>query len=229
MGKGNGAMVAINGSMAPMSGGGKISKVVRDRKFLTAKVLSSKSEQVLSSSQSPYPIGSQYSNVTLLFTADYLSSSAKSWIQNYDKYRILLVEVYATLSVRSLSGAFDKNLPVEVYFYEDTDADLGTQTSWIRTSDRLNVGKVILNSLTPSQKLISFQPTVSFAATTSDAQNPANVVPKKGIYLDALSLSQIHSGLRVFTACPNKDTQGQTYEYEVHFSTRYHIQVTQPI
>jgi len=220
---------AINGSMAPLSGGGKVSKVVRDRKFLNSKSLVIKSEQVLSSTQSPYPVGTQYSETTMLFSADYLSASAKSWVQNYDKYRILMVEVFATLTASSTTSTLNKNLPVEVYFYEDTDADLGTQTSWIRTSDRLNVGKVVLTELTPSQKLISFQPTVSFAASQATSQNPSNVVPKKGIYIDALSLSQVHAGLRLFTCCPQRDSSGQSYEYQVNLTTRYHLQVTQPI
>ena len=222
-------IVPLSGSMTPSSGGGKVSKVVRDRKFLTSRALILDSEQVLSQTQSPYPVGTQFSATTMLFSAESLSTAAKAWIQNYDKYRILLVEVFATLSFNVKDGVGVKNVPVEVYFYEDTDADLTTQTSWIRTSDRLNVGKVILTELAPSQKLISFQPTASFAASSVTSQSPANVVPKKGLYIDALSLAQVHSGLRMFTCCPQPDASGQTYAYQVNLTTRYHIQVTQPI
>lgn len=186
------------------------------------------SDQVLSASQSPFPVGSQITGTTLLFAANELSTNALEWIQKHDKYRISEAEVFVTLTTRSRGTNIDRTAPVEVYFYEDTDADPATATSWIRTSDRDNLGRVVLNAFHPSQRLITFKPTVTLAAGAV-AQNPANIVPGKNVWLDALSVNQFYSGLRVFSACPQTDSQGQSYEYTLSFSARLTIEAMQPL
>lgn len=186
------------------------------------------SQQVLSASQSLFPVGSQYTSSTILFAANELSTNAIEWIQKHDKYRISQVELFATLVTRSRNSAVDRTAPVELYFYEDTDADPTTTTSWIRTSDRDNLGRVVLNAFHPSQRLITFKPTVSYAAGAVD-QNPANVVPKKDMWLDALSINQLYSGVRVFSACPQTDSSGQSYEYSIAFTYRLTIEAMQPL
>lgn len=224
----NMAVGLVNGSMAVAKQAAKVKTVTRKRHFLQSNVVMSDSTQVLSASQSPYAVGSQYSSETLLFKCSSLSQNATQWIEKFDKYRITEVEVFATLFLRSRNGAVDRSAPVEIFFYEDTDADPTTTTSWIRTGDRDNVGRVVLNAFHPSARLISFKPTITFAADQS-SQSPSNVVPKKDTWLDALALEQLHSGLRVFTACGQTDQSGQSYEYSVGFQARYTVEVSQPL
>jgi len=226
--KSNTAVGLINGSMAVAKQAAKVRTLTRKRHFLVKNSTLGNSTQVLSSTQSPYPVGSQFSAETLLFGAVELQPNAIQWIQSHDKYRIAQVEIFATLVSRSKDGGISRTTPVEIYFYEDTDADPSTLTSWIRVADRDNVGRVVLNAFTPSMRLATFKPTVTYAANTG-SQNPSNAIPSKSQWLDALAVDQLYSGLRVFTACPQVDTQGQSYDYSVAFTTRYTVEASQPI
>lgn len=219
----------VNGSMAVARKAAKVKGVMRRRHFMEKVATLSPSSQVLSQSQSLYPVGSQFSTATLLFAANQLSTNAISWIQSNDKYRITEVEVFATLTSESTTGRVEKSTPVELYFYEDTDADPSTLTSWIRVQDRDNLGKAVLTALNPTQRLITFKPTVTLAASSGGAQSPSNFVPAKGSWLDALAIDQLHSGVRLFTACAQTDAQGQSYRYSVQLSARYTVEATQPI
>jgi len=221
------AVGLVNGSMAVAKAAAKVRNVTRKRMFLAIKAPGDESLQVLSGSQSMYPTGTQFTTETLLFSADQLSNNAESWIQSHDRYRISQIEVFATLNTISESQG-EQTLPVECYFYEDTDADPATQTSWIRLSDRENVGRVVLTKANPSQRLISFKPTVSFAAGAV-SQAPSNVIPKKDQWLDAVALAQVHAGLRIFTCCGQKDASARSYAYHVRYQVRYHIEAQQPI
>lgn len=227
--KNNQLVGLVNGSMAVAKQAAKVKNVMRKRWFMQSLSELTTSQQVLSSSQSPFPVGSQFSAGTILFSASELSNNATEWIQKADKFRITSVEVFVTLVSRIKGGGnVDKTIPVEIYFYEDTDADPATQTSWIRTSDRDNLGRVVLHATNPSMRLITFKPTVSLAASTDD-QSPSNIVPTKNQWLDALSLNQLHSGVRWFSATPQLDTSGQSFEYSLAFSYRYCVEVCQPI
>jgi hypothetical protein len=187
------------------------------------------SSQVLSASQSPFPVGSQFSAGTALFAASELSQNAQSWIQSTDKFRITSIEVFVTLCSRIKgSGTVDKTVPVEIYFYEDTDADPATQTSWLRTMDRDNLGRVVLHATNPSARILTFKPTISLAAINSQ-QDARNMIPAKGSWLDAVSLDQLHSGVRWWSGTPQLDTQGQSFEYTLSFSYRYCVETSQPI
>lgn len=218
----------INGSMAVAKKAAKVKNITRKRHFLQSLAEVEKSEQVLSASQSPFPVGSQFNAGTLLFAASKLTNNAKEWIQSFDKYRISEIEVFCTLQSKSKTGTADQSVPVEVFFYEDTDADPTTQTSWLRLADRTNVGRVVLNTLNPSARLVTFKPTITLAASVIE-QNPANIVPKKDTWLDALSLQQLYSGVRFFSACPTTDAQGQSYDYTLNFQMRYTVECMQPI
>lgn len=220
----------INGSMAVAKSAAKVKNVTRTRHFLCEKAVTLSSTPVLSQSQSPHPVGSQFLETTLLFSVNKLHQTAQTWVQSFDKYRVKNVEVFATLNNVSKNGSVDRTAPVELYFYEDTDADPLTQTSWIRTADRDNVGKVVLTALEPSKKLITFMPTVTFAADSQSNQNPANVVPKKDVWLDALSIAQLYSGLRLFGCCPSVDTSGTpAYQNHVSLMFRMTVEVQQPL
>lgn len=226
---GSSAVGLINGSMAVAKQAAKVKKVIRSRQFLSEKSVVFNSESVLSQTQSPYPVGSQFTAGTLLFNIAQLHPNARNWVQSYDQYRIANIEVFCTLNTTSKNGSIDRTAPVEVYFYEDTDADPNTQTSWIRTADRSNVARVVLTAWEPSQKLISFMPTVTLTAGALD-QNPANIVPKKGTWLDALSIQQLHSGVRFFACCPSVDTSGTpSYVCSLNVTARITVEVQQPI
>lgn len=221
------AIGLVNGSMAVAKQAAKVRTLTRTRHFMQARSEYVSSEQVLSVSQSPYNLGSQFAATTMLFAVSELSTNAIEWIQKHDKYRIKQIEVFATLTTK-LEDSTIKNVPVEVYFYEDTDADPSTQTSWIRVMDRENLGRVVLNAFTPSMRLITFKPTVTFAAGPID-QNPANVVPKKDVWLDALSIAQLYSGLRLFACSPTTDSQGRSYSFSIALSARYTVEASQPL
>jgi len=214
--------------MATSRAPARVKNVRRSRHFLAEKAIVSESSQVLSSSQSPYPVGSQYSAETLLFAARDLSANAREWIQKHDKYTVDQLELFCTLTSSTRGTAIDKNLPIEVYFYEDTDADPATQTSWIRTQDRDNIGKVVLNAFNPTARLIKFKPTITLEADAS-LQSPANIIPPKGTFVDALSLNQKFSGVRVFACCPAADAQGQSYDFKLNFTWRAKILAKQPL
>lgn len=218
----------VNGSMAVVKKAAKVKNIQRHRFFMNRQSELVSSEQVLSGTQSPYPVGSQFSAGTLLFAAVEFTDNAISWIQSHDVYRMAEVEVFVTLVSRSKTGGIDRSLPVELYFYEDTDAEPVTQTSWLRTADRDNLGRVVLTVLQPSQRLITFRPTVTLAAGAID-QNPSNIVPGKNQWLDALAIQQLYSGLRWFSCCAQTDTQGQTYDYSLAFTYRAKIEAKQPI
>lgn len=218
----------VNGSMAVAKKAAKVKNITRKRHFLQSLAQVEASSQVLSASQSPFPVGSQFNTGTLLFAASKLTTNAQEWIQSFDKYRISEIEVFCTLQSKSKTGAADQTAPVEVFFYEDTDADPTTQTSWIRLADRTNVGRVVLNAFNPSARLVTFKPTITLAASVIE-QNPANIVPKKDTWLDALSLQQLYSGVRYFSACPTTDAQGQSYDYTLNFQMRHTVECMQPL
>ena len=221
-------MGTVNGTMASQGRPERVRSVTTKRHFLSEVARTYDSEQVLSTSQSPYQLGSAFANGTVLFAASDLGPNAESWIKSYDKYRITDVEVFATLTTR-LRGSVERNIPVEVYFYEDTDADTATSSSWIRCRDRRNLGKVVLNALTPSQRIAKFKPTPSFNANEATVQSPSNTIPSKNIWMDALAINQKYSGLRFFAACPTADAQGQTYDFTISLMTKYTIEATQPL
>lgn len=218
-----------NGSMAIPRNPGRVKNVNRTRHFCSKLATVTESSQVLSSSQSLYPVGSQYIGQTLRFQASELHTNAQEWIQKHDKYRVDELECFVTLQTSLKgSGNVDKTLPVEVYFYEDTDADPSTLTSWIRTADRSNLGRVVLNTFHPSARLIKFRPTISNSAD-GDVQDPSNIIPPKGTWLDALALNQLHSGVRVYAMCPATDSSGQSYAFKLNFTWRAKITAKEPL
>jgi len=220
----------VNGSMAVAKQAAKVKLVTRSRHFMAKRAELTSSQMAQTSTQTPFPAGCQFAAGTLLFSLSELSDVAIAWVQSHDVYRFASIEVFVTLVSRSKSGYVDKTLPVELYFYEDTDAEPSTQTSWIRTGDRENLGRVVLNATHPSQRLITFKPTITFAAGQID-QNPSNVVPGKNTWLDALTTAQLYSGLRFFSACPQVDSviSSATYDYSLAFNYRVKVEAKQPL
>ena len=225
----NTTVALVNGSLSVRRGAGKVKNITRSRHFFQEDAVLLNSEQVLSGTQSPYPVGSQFAQTTVVFAAAKLTDNARTWIQQHDRYRVREVEVLATLTSNTRGNNVDKTLPVEVYFYEDTDADSSIQTSWIRVADRDNLGRVVLNAFMPSQKLISFKPTASFAVNSTASQAPSNMIPSKDQWIDALNLNQQLSSLRIFSCCAQTDAQSQSYEYDLNLQVRYHVEVQQPL
>jgi hypothetical protein len=225
----NKQIAVINGSMAVTKRAARVKKHVRQRCFMESDARRFESTQTLSGSQSPYPVGSQFIAGTMTTSIDQLSASAKNWVQSHDRYRIKNVEVFVTGTARSKSGAVDRNVPIVIYYYEDTDCNSASQTSWVRVSDRDNLGRCVLTSMTPSQKLISFTPTISFDPTSGVSQSPANAILAKNTWLDAVNSSQQMAGFRFFAGTPQVDSAGETFEFDVTFETRYTVEVCQPI
>lgn len=215
-------------SMLPTKGAGRVTSQTTTRHYL-ARANAFVSESVLSTSQSLYGLGSQFTAGTLTFSAEQLSAAAKIFIQSFDKYQITNVEIFVTFTARSLTGKVERNVPVNLWFYEDTDCDSASATSWLRVRDRRNLGMVTLNSLTPMKRLLSFKPTPSYDTSSVISQSPSNIVPKKGQWLDALNLSQQMAGFRFFGACPAQDSSAQSYEFKLDFSARYTVSMQQPI
>lgn len=222
------AVTSNTSSMLPTQGAGKVQANVTSRTYLSnsRRYLS---QNVLSTTQSLYGVGSTFTQGTLTFSAEQLSAAAQVYIQNYDKYKITGIEIFVTMGAESLNGSVDKNVPVNLWFYEDTDCDSGTQTSWTRVRDRRNLGMVSLNAFTPTKRLLSFQPTPSFDTQTTLSQSPANIVPRKGQWIDALNLAQQMAGFRFFAACPQQDSGTASYRWNLNFTARYTIMLTQPI
>lgn len=221
-------VVATASSMLPAKGAGRVTSQTTTRHYLT-NAREYASQQVLSTSQSVYPVGSQFVAGTQTFSVQELSANAQSFVQSYDKYKITNVEIFANLTQRSRTGGVDRNLPVDIWFYEDADADATTQTSWIRTRDRRNLGNVTLNALKPKARLLSFEPTPSFSADTVTSQSPSNLVVKKGVWLDAANIAQQMAGFRFFAACPQTDSSGQSYDFTLYITTRMTVATQQPI
>lgn len=222
------AVVNTTSSMLPAKGAGRVTSQTTTRHYLT-NAREYTSQQVLSSSQSVYPIGSQFVAGTQTFSAAELSQSAQSFVQSFDKFKITNVEIFANLAQKSKTGGVDKNIPVDIWFYEDADTDSSTQSSWLRVRDRRNLGNVTLNALKPKARLLSFEPTPSFAVNSTTSQSPSNLVIKKGAWLDAANLSQQMAGFRFFAACPQVDALGQSYEFALYLTTRMTVATQQPI
>jgi hypothetical protein len=185
------------------------------------------STQVLSQSQSPGPVGSQYTVKTLTFQADQLSPNFQDWIQQHDVYRISEAEIYATLVTDFAGSPSLRTSPVTHYCFEDPDTDPSVTTSWIRCRDRANLSRVVLRANAPSALIAKLKPRPSYSATGT--QNPGNLIGKPGAWLDSLNLSQIHAGLRTFSYCPYADTSGQTYSYAIFYSIRIKVDCKVPI
>jgi hypothetical protein len=207
----------------------RIRNVSTTRRFLERNYRRYFSEQVLSESQAPTPVGSQYIQGTMLFSIGRLSQAAREWVQKYDKYRIREVEinVYSNAKLESVNTPME-SVPITLYAYEDQDADPDTQTSWVRVSDRQNLACMTLNSAYPRHHVVRFNPTPSMAANTV-LQNPANIIPGKNAWLDALAIDQEHAGIRFFAICPTTDNTGKSYRYELNFEVRYTVEVQQPL
>jgi hypothetical protein len=228
MTRNNAVAMAVAGSMSPARGAAKIKNSGTTRMASEKVFRTFASQQVLSQSQSPFGVGSQFTEGTLLFSVEKLSDQMQSFVQSYDKYRIREVEIFCTMNsaVRG-GGNIDKTVPVHLYFYEDTDANADTETSWIRVQDRRNLGKVVLHATNPSQRLISFTPTATF--NNQNVTNVNNMQMPKNFWTDSASIVQQFSGLRFFSATPAADSTGNTFQFILNFEVRYHLEVTQPL
>jgi hypothetical protein len=228
MTRNNSTAMVVSGNMSPTKGAAKVRSASTKRHGFEKTFRTFASTQVLSQSQSPFGVGSQFTEGTLVFSPSLLSDQMQAFIQSYDKYRICEIELFCTMNsaVRG-GGNIDKTVPVHLYFYEDTDADTSVSTSWIRVQDRRNLGKVVLHATNPSQRLISFKPTASFS--NQNVSNVNNMQMSKNTWTDALSLVQEFSGVRFFAATPAADSTGNTFQFILHFEARYHLEMTQPL
>jgi len=201
-------------------------KVTTNRPFLFPIHRPVRAENVLSSTQSPGPVGSKWSAKTLVFSASDLSANAQNWLQNYDAYRFRKIDVYATLNLSGaiqVTGAFGAAAVIH-YCYEDIDTSASIITSWVRTMDRSNVARTVLTRTRPSAKVASFVPQPTYAA--SSGTSPSDLIGKEMDWVDALDLAFEWAGLRTFSYCAALQQAGVAeYDYTITYEARVSVDV----
>jgi hypothetical protein len=186
------------------------------------------SETVLTASQSPGELGSQFTAITMTFAGVKLSANLRNWIQSHDAYRVTRLEVYATLTAGISDASQLNNIPVIHYAFVDMDTDPSVVTSWFRTMDRDNLSRTVLRANQPSALIATFCPRPSFRATGT--QDPGNLIGSQDSWLDALNLTQIYTGLRCYSYCPAAVAAGQPgYKYKISYNVRYYVEGKAPI
>jgi len=192
------------------------------RKAMTKQSDRYTSVPVFSAPQSPFGIGSQFCSGTLTASADKLSTSAQAWIQSHSRYRITDVEVFVTLTTKFLDGDADRNVPVVIYFFEDPGCSNLVATLWPTVSDRMKLSRMVLNAAEPSQRLITFSPTLML---NPEATLLFSLSSTKDVWLQTDNLTQQMAGVRFFAASP---TVGSNYEFNVVFEYSYTLAACQP-
>jgi len=195
-----------------------------NRPFLFSKWVRSESETALSGVSSPAGLGSQFGAATLVFSASKLSANAQNWIQSYDAYRFRKLEIYANLIVSEKAANYTSDAPVIHYCYEDIDTDDSIDTSWIRLSDRSNIGRCVLRPSQPSVKVASFTPQPTFAA--SSGSSPTDLIGKEMDWVDAIDLALVWTGLRTFHTRVYQDPSGSAeppMKYEIYYEARVSV------
>jgi len=198
-------------------------KVFVNRPLLFPIHTVAKGLDVLTQTQSPGVVGSQFTTRTLSFSARSLSQSSQNWIQNYDAYRFRKIDVFANL-VFLTKGSNDVTQDINVvhYCYEDIDTSEDVVTSWIRVQDRSNINRVVLTAQRPSAKVASFVPQPTYPA--SSGSNPADLIGKEMDWVDAVDLAFQYAGLRCFSCCLLQQQPGQNeYTYSISYEVRVSV------
>jgi len=196
--------------------------MVQAKWFMMDDAVMKKSEQALSSSSSPYPVGSQLAGTAVDFTIAKLGLDAVNWVQRFDCYSIDCVEITATVCAR-IDDSSIKSLPVIMWSFEDRDSPQEVQCNWGSVRNRQNVARCTFRANNPSMTIAKIKPVPLFDGAIDDSA-PANLVLDSKKWIDALAVKQRFNGIRVFTACPQVDSQGQSYSYTVALEARVKVQ-----
>jgi len=150
-----------------------------------------------------------------------VGQAAVVWAQRFDSYTIEEIEYQLTLVSSDTSGN-QRILPVTVWSFEDRDSPREVGANWAQTRDRQNLSRVVLRANNPSLTIAKIRPVPLFDGAVTD-NSPSNIVPSSGKWVDSLAIKQRFNGLRVFSACPTKDSSGQTYKYTLYLEKRVKI------
>jgi hypothetical protein len=189
--------------------------------FISPSADIANSEQALSTSATPYEVGSQLTNHADDTTVAELGTDAINWVQRFDSYTVEEVEYIISLVSSDQSGN-QRILPVTVWSFEDRDSPREVGANWSQTRDRQNLARVVLRANNPSLTIAKIRPVPLFDGAVTD-NSPSNIVPENAKWVDSLAIKQRFNGLRVFSACPTKDSSGQTYRYTLYLEKRVKV------
>lgn len=214
------ALAPFGGSMVVSSNPAKRKNLKQSKWFMSqATVLNS--QQALSATQTPFEVGSQINGTATNITVSDLGTDAVNWVQRYDEYTIEDIEIFVTLTARLDDGSI-KSVPVIVWTFEDRDSPKEVLCNWDQVRDRQNLSRVTLRANNPSLCTAKIKPVPLFDGGVSD-NDPSNIVPTDAKWVDSLAVRQRFNGVRIFTACPQKDTQGQSYSYSIYVEQRVKV------
>jgi len=201
------ALAVFGGSMSVARNPARERNVTRRRQFLVSIFNTKSSANVLSTSQSPFPVGSQYLSNHLTFNANDLSSEATAWIRQHDRYKIETCELFVTSTSKNRDNNVGALTTMPIHHYSFCDLDSSTSqtggvTEWNQVQTRNNLSRTVLRSNNPSILVAKFSPKPIFDPSTSNS--PSNVVPTRGLWIDSLTLDQEHSGVRTYSATPTE-------------------------
>lgn len=221
MGKSSTALNVFGGSMVVTSNPAKAKTIEQSKWFMMESAIVKTSEQALSNSSSPYVVGTQLAGTAIDFTLAKLGADAVAWAQRYDCYTIEEAEVTLTMCAR-LSDSAIMSAPVVAWSFEDRDSPQEVECNWSQVRSRQNLCRIVLRANSPSLVVAKIKPVPLFDGGVADS-SPANVVPSSEKFIDSLAVRQRFNGIRVFTACPQADTQGQTYSYTIYLESRVKV------
>jgi len=219
--KTNNQLNPFGGTMVVTQNPARSKKISQSKWFIAERADIANSEQALSNSSTPYEVGSQVTNHADDTTLADVGLDAVNWAQRFDSYTIDNVEYQITLVSSDTSGN-QRILPVTVWSFEDRDSPREVGANWSQTRGRQNLSRVVLRANNPSLTIAKIKPVPLFDGAVSD-NDPANIVPNSGKWIDSLAIKQRFNGIRVFSACPTKDSSGQTYKYTLYLEKRVKI------
>lgn len=225
------AVAVFGGSMSVARNPARERNQTKRRQFTIQKFTTKQSDNVLSQSQSPFTVGSQYQSNHITIKATDFTPEAQEWIRQHDRYRIKSCELFVTSYVKnrdSQVGALG-TFPIHHYSYCDSDSSIsqtGGVTPWINVTTRNNIARTVLRGNNPSIMVAKWNPRLLFDPTQGNS--PTNVVPRAGIWIDALSLDQEHSGVRTYSASPFELDLNFGY-YALSYEIRAVVEVQAPL
>lgn len=203
----------------------------RTRQFLSQRTISVVSEQVLSTSQAPSSVGSQYRSQRITFTPTSIGASCSGWIREFDKYRVTKAELHVTYTAAvDAPGTADLfTLPVVHYAFcdEDSGASAGATVAWQQVHDRENLSRVVLRANAPSVCVATWTPKVLYEAPQT-SNSPANVVPPSNMWLDSLATGQEFSGVSCFSFTP-ATVDVSRGRYRLDYELRVTVEASNPL
>lgn len=219
------AMRQTAGSMAVASNPARERKTVRTRQFIVPTWKTKTSSTVLSETESPSILGSQYqSNHITVKPAD-LGNQAIQFLQNSDRYRIIKAELFVMSDVSAKTNTAKATAPIAHYAYCDSDTSLsqtGGTTPWIDIVSRENISKTTLRANAPTMRVAHWNPRPLF--DPSGGNNPSNAIPNANTWMDSLITNQEFSGVRTFSCCPVESAPNDQYRYNLHYELRVTVQ-----